>query len=128
MRKVLAAGAVFFSLIGCANNNQIAIVNYAQESIMFNFRATEYDVESGASATIKNIPNGTYGYNTSYAIPAGATAASSGAVGGSLSFEREQTHQLLIYSSTLIAGTYTLYVNQTSTDSTGSAAMITGPK
>ncbi len=129
MRKVLVAGAVLFSLIGCVNNNQIALVNDAQESIMFNFRATEYDVASGASVTIKNIPNGTYGYSTTYTLPAQATSFSiSGNAGsGSLTFEREQTHQLLIYSSTLIDFAYTLYVNATSTDTIGVAAMITGP-
>ncbi len=130
MRKVLAAGAVLFSLIGCTNNNQITIVNDAQESIMFNFRATEYDVESGASETIKNVPNGVYAYNTTYTLPAATTSFSvAGSAGsGSLTFDREQTHQLLIYSSTLINGAYTLYVNQTSTDTVGAVGMIFGPK
>jgi hypothetical protein len=130
MWKMLAITAATLSLVGCANDNQIAIVNNAQGAIMFNFRATETDIPSGASLTIKDIPNGTYEYATTYGIPASATSWSvSGAAGaGSLTFSKKETHHLLIYSSTLAAGAYTLYVNGTSSEPTGAAAKVLAPR
>jgi outer membrane receptor for ferric coprogen and ferric-rhodotorulic acid len=132
MWKILAIAAAMVSLVGCSNDNQISIVNNAQGDIMFNFRAQETNVASGHSATIKDIPNGTYDYATTYGVPAGATSWSvSGDAGaGSLTFNKKETRQLLIFSSTLSGGAYTLYANITSSESSGSSAVagtITGP-
>jgi hypothetical protein len=123
MKFLLATAAVIW-LAGCANDNKITIVNNAQEDIMFNFRATVTTVAAGTTAPITNIPNGSYEYNTTYGVPAEATSwsVSGAAGGGSLSFDLNQTHHLLIYSSRLSAGAYTLYVNATSSDSTGSSS------
>ncbi|HMD68304.1 MAG TPA: hypothetical protein VKF42_05435 [Chitinivibrionales bacterium] len=130
MQKVLVMAAVLFSLIGCSNNNKITIVNDAQAPIYFNFRANETTVASGASMTIKNIPNGTYSYNTSFELPDNqvtSTTISGNAGAGSLRFSQENTNQLLIFSSTYLTGVYTVYLNATSTDSSGATSILLGP-
>lgn len=108
--------AVF--LLGCSNDNEIEITNLAQGDIYFNFRAKEYVIAAdGGEITIDEVPNGTFDYATTYSVPAGATGCEveGDAGAGFLDFEKRETRHLLIYSSTLIDGNYTLYVNKTST-------------
>jgi hypothetical protein len=130
MWKVMTFAAAVLWLAGCSNDNQILIRNDAQADIMINFRANETDIPSGTSTTIKDIPNGAFDYATTYGVPAGATSWSvSGAAGaGTLTFSKKETHQLLIYSSTLSNGAYTLYVNATSSEPTTAAAKVVGPR
>jgi hypothetical protein len=130
MWKIVTFAAAMLWLAGCSNDNQIFIENDAQADIMINFRASKTDIPSGTSTTIKDIPNGTYDYATTYWVPAGATSWSvSGAAGsGSLAFNKKETHQLLIYSSSLSNGAYTLYVNATSSEPTTGAAKVVGPR
>jgi hypothetical protein len=127
MRKALAMAAVLFSLVGCSNDNQIEIDNISQGAIYFNFRANQTYVPKDSSRIIKDIPNGSYTYNTTFELPDGAVTwtVAGNAGSGSLRFSKELSRHLLIYSATLDkTGLYTLYVNETSSDSTGGATSI----
>jgi hypothetical protein len=118
MKKIVLMFAMLCSLWGCSNDNKLSIQNLAQETIYVNFRASVIPVQSNTTRTLTDIPNGTYDYNTTYTLPAGATSASSSgdAASGQMSFDKKNTQVLLLYSSTLLAGVYTLYVNESSTD------------
>jgi hypothetical protein len=129
MYRLLFYFLISLLFISCVNNNKITIINNAQEQITFNFRASQTPVASGSNVTIKDIPNGTYLYSTIFTLPAGATSwtTSGNAGSGSLTFLRNQTTYMIIYSSTLIDGVYTLYSSVSSTDTVSSGHSITGP-
>jgi hypothetical protein len=129
MWKIVVLAAALTWLAGCSNDNQIRIVNKAQGILLINFRATEFDLLSGADTTIKDVPNGTYEYATTFGIPFGAKSLSvSGDAGaGSLTFNKKESHHLMLYSSTILDSVYTVYVNSTSSDQTG-AAKVLGPR
>ena len=99
-------------LLSCINNgNQVKIVNLAQGSILINFRAETTQIAgNGGKTTIRDIPNGTYSYSTTYSLPPGATSYSVEglAAAGELTFSYSSTEYLLLYSSTLVDGNYTL--------------------
>ena len=118
MIKIFTALAVIITLWGCSNDNKITIQNLAQETIYLNFRASLDSVFSGGTITLTEIPNGTYLYNTTYRLPFGATSSSSSgdAAGGQLTFDKKITKILMLYSSTFMAGVYTLMVNITSSE------------
>jgi hypothetical protein len=61
-------------------------------------------------------------------IPSGVTSStfSGAAGGGQLTFEKKNTRILLLYSSTTLAGVYTLYVNKSSSQPI-STTSPTGP-
>jgi len=129
MWKTVAVTAAVVAMIGCSNDNRIVIKNDAESMLLINFRATEYDIASGQGTTIKGIPNGTYDYVTTFSIPREATSlsVSGGAGSGSLTFSKQNTHQLLLYSSTVFDSVYSVFVNATSSDHPA-AAKITGPR
>lgn len=119
MRKILAVAAAALSLIGCSNDNQIVIDNSAQESISFNFRAVETPVASGSSATIPDIPNGTYAVTLGIVPPSQATSWSVTPTSGSLTFAKKSTKIRVAFGSTLTNGVYAVTWNYSSTDPVG---------
>lgn len=127
MKKILVLVAVLASMIGCSNDNKIVIRNDTGLPISLNFRAQVKDIGAVApnnEQTIKDIPNGTYSYNTTYTVPrAGHYTNGEGAAGGEISFEKQKTAWLFIYSSTYSEAdsTYTVYLNKTSSTSSTSA-------
>jgi len=118
MKKIVLAFAMLMSLWGCSNDNKLTIQNMAQCPIYINFLGTVDSVFSGESYPVNNIPNGTYQYSTTYAIPNNVTSSSvSGdAASGQLIFEKNNTKVLLLYSSTTLTGVYTLSATQSSSD------------
>jgi hypothetical protein len=125
MKKTLSLCVMITVLIGCANDNKITITNLAADYIYFNFRAVKYDIPSNTSIEIKDIPNGTYTYSTTYWIPNTAKTYSitADAAGGGLAFEKKDTRVLLLYASTFFEGAYNANVTLSTTNSSTS---ITG--
>jgi hypothetical protein len=118
MKKMVVIFFLLFSLWGCSNNNQLTIQNQAQGTVYLNFRASIDSVYSGVTRTFTDIPNGSYNYNTTFELPSGITswAANGSAASGQMTFDKKNTQILLLYSSTTLAGVYTIYVNESSTD------------
>ena len=121
MWKALMVTAALMLLIGCSNDNQIVIDNSAQDAITFNFRAVETPVASGSSATIQDIPNGTYSVTLGMTIPSGATSWSISPSSGSLTFAKKSTKIRAAFGSTLTNGVYAVTWNYSSTDPTGTS-------
>jgi hypothetical protein len=121
MWKALMVTAALMLLIGCSNDNQIVIDNSAQEAIMFNFRAVETQVASGSSATIQDIPNGTYAVTLGLTPPSGATSWSMSPSSGSLTFAKKSTKIRIAFGSTLTNGVYAVTWNYSSTDPIGTS-------
>jgi hypothetical protein len=96
-------------------DNTITITNESASHIVFNFRSALYTVNSNSNLTIKEIPNGTFSYETTYSRPAIATSSSvNGDGAGDLAFNWDDTHVQIYYSSLLLDDAYTLNVSITS--------------
>lgn len=109
--------AVLF-IAGCKTsvNNSFKITNNAAADVIITFRAQTISVPSGQTTEIKEIPQGTYTYTTAYSVPASATSdASSGDVTRQLTI-KAGTRYLLLFTSTLRSGTYTLYATLSGSD------------
>ncbi|MDO5576777.1 MAG: hypothetical protein Q4F84_06830 [Fibrobacter sp.] len=116
--RVVVVLVMAFLMVGCSRDNEIKISNMAAGDIYFNFRAKDYHVPGvGGEIKITDIPNGTFDYATTFNIPTGSKFNVDGdAAAGLLSFEKSETHYLLIFSSVYDAENgYTLFVNKTST-------------
>ena len=112
---------------GCSTsvNNSITFKNLAAGDIIVNFRGQDISVAAGGTGVIKEIPQGTYKYETTYSIPAGATSsATTGDVAGQVVINAG-TKILILYSSTLINGVYTL--SATTSNSDTQKISTTGP-
>lgn len=75
MKKILILISflvVIFST-GCheRNKNQFYVKNSSLGSITMNFKGQLFTVANGADLLIDDVPNGTFEYETVYAIPAG---------------------------------------------------------
>jgi methyltransferase-like protein len=121
MKKIVAVFVLFLFLAGCSNDNKITLNNLSEGPIYFNYRAKHYIIDINGTKTIEEIPNGVYTYATTYGIPSSATSAtvSGNAASGSVTFEKENTQILLIYSATIFNGAYTLGATMTSSGSGG---------
>jgi len=83
---------------------------------MVNFRGQVIKVAIGQRVDIKGISKGTYTYATNFSIPVGATSKSiSGDVSGSVKL-KAGTKILIIYTSTLLNGVFTLSATLSSSD------------
>jgi hypothetical protein len=124
---LLISLAISFLLIsGCSGkvNNSVTIQNLSAGTVYLNFRGNVITAVSGASASVSEIPKGTYLYSTTYSVPAGVlTSSTQGAVAGTLTITAG-TRILIIYSSTLINQAYVLLASVSSSDSQTST---TGP-
>jgi len=96
--------------------NKITIKNLAAGEIKLNIRAQLYDIAPGQTRVLSDFKKGTFEYETIYSIPLGATAFSAeGDVVGKMILNAG-TEVLIVYTSTLDAGTYTIYGSMTSSD------------
>lgn len=106
------------NLVGCSSsaNNSITFNNSTESDIYINFRGSLIDIPAGQNSVIKEIPKGTYGYATTFAVPAGTTSSSSqGNLSGTLKIQAG-TKILFLYSSTFTNGTYTVFVTMSNSD------------
>jgi len=117
---LLSASILFVVLFqGCSTTleNKITIKNLAAGSVNMNFRASLVSVDSGNSTELKDVPKGTYGYETIYEIP---TGTSSVVEEGPLSGEfilNAGTKILVVYTSNIDEeGVYTISVSITTSE------------
>lgn len=116
---ILFAAIVIFSGCESSVDNSITLKNMSQGKIVFTFRAQEIEVQSGQTVTIKDIPRGTFAYSTVYEIPANTTSfAEEGDLASDLTI-KAGTDILIVYTSTFIENTYTIYATMSSSDGTG---------
>jgi hypothetical protein len=120
MKKIILL-VIVISLISlsCSSDTdtRIRLRNIAAGSIIFNFRGEAITVAAGRTTDLTDLPKGTYEYTTTYSVPAGATSSSTeGDVSGAVTI-KAGTKILILYSSTLYEGTYTLYATMSSSDS-----------
>ena len=122
MKNVLRIAAILLILMsilpGCASNveNKITFRNIASNKVYINFRASIIEVNAGATTVLTELPKGTYAYETTYEVPAGATSyKTEGAVSGQFTL-KAGTKILVVYSSSYSDGVYTLGASVTTSD------------
>ena len=102
--------------VSCSDDpiNSITFQNNAAGDVMVNFRGEIIEVPSGQIIQLTDVDKGEFEYETIYSIPAGATsAAAEGEMSGT--FELIAGAKILvIYTSVLSEGSYTIYANVTS--------------
>jgi len=98
-------------------DNRVRIKNLAAGSVMFNFRGEAITVASGKTYDISNIPQGLYAYSTTYSVPSEATSSTASEAASGTVTLKAGTKILVLYSSTLYDGVYTLYTTVSSSDS-----------
>ena len=107
---------LLLTLVSCSNGdaNSITFQNNAAGDVMVNFRGESIAVPSGEVVQLTNVDKGEFEYETIYSIPAGATsAAAEGDMSGT--FELIAGAKILvIYTSELAEGSYTIYASVTS--------------
>jgi hypothetical protein len=117
MKKNAVIFFIIVTVCGCSRykDNQITITNESATQITFNFRAALYTVNSNSNLTIKEIPNGTFSYVTTYVMPSTAKSSSVNGDGSrDLAFNWDDTHIQIYYSSLQVDDAYTLNVSVTS--------------
>lgn len=130
MKKWFILSPVFLltiiSYTGCSSTvgTQITFRNLASNAVFVNFRANIITVPSGQTVVIKDVPKGAFNYSTTYEVPSNATSSSSeGDVSGTFTIIQAGTKILVLYSSTYVDGTYTLFAtsstNEDQTSPTG---------
>jgi hypothetical protein len=105
-------------LTNCSSTveNSLKIQNLASNDVFLNFRASLIQVKSGEIVELKELPKGTYDYETVYEIPSGATSSTvEGEVTGEF-IVKAGTKILIVYTSTFIENNYTLFASVTSSD------------
>lgn len=107
-----------FILVNCSDGalNSITFKNMASNDVFVNFRGSQVDVPSGTSTVLEDIDRGEFEYETIYEIPAGTTSSSVEGEGAGTIIMNAGTDVLVIYTSTFIDGTYTLYVSVTTSE------------
>jgi len=106
------------TLLSCSDgvDNSISFQNMASNDVFVNFRGSKIDVPNGSTVILKEIDKGEYEYETIYEIPAGTTSSSAeGDASGTFVIDAG-TNILVIYSSTFIEGTYTIFASVTTSD------------
>jgi hypothetical protein len=96
--------------------NSLKVQNLASNDVYLNFRASLIQVRSGETVELKELPKGTYDYETIYEIPSGATSTTAeGEVSGEFII-KAGTKILVVYTSTFIENSYTIFASVTSSD------------
>ena len=111
----------FIFINGCSAkvNNSVTFKNLALGTVYVNFRGDAITVNPGSSATVQEIPKGTYNYDTNFSLPADAIGGSAqGAIKGTLIITAG-TKISILYTSTLINGAYILYATVSSSADQG---------
>lgn len=130
-RKILAFSIILclsVTFLSCSSkvNNSFTFKNLAAGDVYVNFRGTVIKVIAGGESVIKEIPQGTYSYNTTYEVPSGATSSSStGPLSGTVVM-KAGTKILLIYSSVFEQSNYKIGATISSSDDENPPT-LTGP-
>ena len=110
--------ATFPLFTSCSSSveNSLKIQNLASNDIYLNFRASLIQVKSGEVVELKELPKGSYDYETIYEIPSGATGSSTEGEASGEFLIRAGTKILLVYTSTFIDNNYVLFASVTSSE------------
>ena len=106
------------SFTGCEPliENKITARNLAAAEVRLNIRGQLYSIPAGETLILNDFKKGTFEYETIYSVPAGATEFSAeGDVAGEMVLNAG-TEVLIVYTSTLVDESYTVYGSMTSTD------------
>ena len=106
------------SLLSCSEGpiNKITFQNLAAGDVYVNFKGSQIEVPSQTSVVLEDIDKGEYEYETVFLIPYGTTSFSSeGDIPGTFIF-RAGTKILVMYTSVLTDGAYTIYASVTVSD------------
>ena len=107
---------LFFQWCKTTVDNRISFNNLSGSDLIINFRGQDIKVDIGKKVDINEIPKGTYTYATIFSIPVGATPSSTfGEVSGSVNI-KAKTKILIIHTSTLLNGIFTLTATFSSSD------------
>jgi len=109
---------IIISFQGCKTtvDNRISFNNLSDTDLIVNFRGQDIKIAVGQKVDVREIPKGTYTYATSFSMPVGANTSSTfGDVSGSVSIKAE-TKVLVLYTSTLLNGVFTLSATLSSSD------------
>jgi len=117
------------TLISCSDGpiNTITIENWASNDVSVNFKGSLTDVPAGATVQLTDILKGEYEYETIYVIPSGATSfEASESCAGTLVLNAG-TKTLIIYTSTLVEGTYSISASITTSDDLSEDGILPDP-
>lgn len=106
------------SLQSCSDGpiNKITIQNLADGDVYLNFRGSQIDVLSQSTVVLQDIDKGEYEYETVFSLPYGITDFDSdGEMSGTFTLSAG-TKILVIYTSVIKEGTYTIYASVTTSD------------
>ena len=96
--------------------NKITIKNQAAAGVVLNLRGQNYNIAAGETIVLNDFKKGTFEYETLYSVPAGAIEfAAEGDVSGEIVLNAG-TEVLIIYTSTFLDETYTIYGSMTTSD------------
>ena len=120
-KNLILAALVAFIVLSSTNcetsvDNSLTFKNIASGGLIINFKGTDYKVPAGNTLRLTELDKGMYTYSTTFEIPA---AASNGVTSGDVSGEvtlKAGTHILVLYSSTLVGESYTLYATMSNSD------------
>lgn len=122
MKKYISIISVLFLFVfifaSCDSDleNKFTFKNFSAGKVLINFRGGLHAVDAGDTYTIEKVPKGTYSYVTTYQVPAGTESSSAiGDLDGTVVF-KVSTRILVVYSSTINDGAYTIYATISSTD------------
>ena len=125
--SIIIAIALSVAFLSCSKvENRFTFKNLAAGDVYVNFRGSVIKVPAGQESYAKDMPQGTYTYNTTYEVPSGATSSSStGPLSGTVVI-KAGTKILLIYSSVFEQTTYKIGATISSSDDENPPT-ITGP-
>lgn len=114
--SILTLSVISFTSCEPLIENKITARNLAAAEVKLNIRGQLYSIPSGETLILNDFKKGTFEYETIYSVPAGATQfAAEGDVSGEIKLNAG-TEVLIVYTSTLVEESYTLYGSLTSTD------------
>lgn len=94
---------ISFSFISCSDSpeNQFKIINNSAADLELNFRGELVVVPSGSEIIVSDLPNGSFGYESVFVLPAGITDLTiEGAASGVIQFFGGTKALLYIISNT----------------------------
>lgn len=114
--SILTVAVIGFTSCEPFLENKITARNLAAAEVKLNLRGQLYSIPSGETLILNDFKKGSFEYETIYSVPSGVTEfAAEGDVSGEIKLNAG-TEVLIVYTSTLVEESYTLYGSLTSTD------------
>lgn len=115
--KKWTIGLLCLCLLAGCTQNKIKVVNRAGSNVIFNFRATHYEMAPTDEIILKDVPYNSYLYSTIYTVPPGAKKVAPGSgLSGTLKFDSDNTSYELIYTSALLDSVYNIDASVSTND------------